>query len=333
MPLTPTDPAKAQVWIRGEAPNQVIDLYVPRGARGEIGPQGPLGPAVQLAVGDVAMGPAAPGTVGPQGPTGPKGDPGGIVLGTLLGTNNLNSFFTPGTYRQDTPSNATLVNNYPKANLTGLLNIFGRDGNVVIQQYMPIDGTSGAPIMYQRLSTSSTTWTPWRVFATTRVDQTAGRAIYQWDDLNNREQLVYGDTGWRDVRSLGNATNFDFTTRIINLRREGNTVRLSGQLQVLAGVTAFSYSTFLAVPTGFRVAGGIPYMVGVESTALQVRTTTALLRMLSIGNDMALQTIPGTGGLGNMAAGDVVNLSASWSTMEAWPTTLPGTAVGTIPNT
>jgi hypothetical protein len=42
MTLTPTDPTKAQVWIRGTSPNQIVDLYVPRGARGDKGEPGDL---------------------------------------------------------------------------------------------------------------------------------------------------------------------------------------------------------------------------------------------------------------------------------------------------
>jgi hypothetical protein len=42
MALTPTDPTKAQAWIRGTAPDLTVDLYVPRGARGDKGEPGDL---------------------------------------------------------------------------------------------------------------------------------------------------------------------------------------------------------------------------------------------------------------------------------------------------
>jgi len=42
MTLIPTDPTKAQIWIRGDSPNQIVDVYVPRGARGDKGEPGDL---------------------------------------------------------------------------------------------------------------------------------------------------------------------------------------------------------------------------------------------------------------------------------------------------
>jgi len=205
---------------------------------------------------------------------------------------------------------------------------------VVLQQYESIDGTVGSPVIYQRVSFNSTTWSSWRIFASSRVDQAAGRVIYEWDPVNGRDQLIYGDTGWRNVTALVNAANFEtgLTTRQMYLRRENYTVTMAGQVQVLAGAAAFSYSTFLPIPGGFRPLGGFASLGAMESTAIQVRGSTALLRMMTVGNDVALQTIPGTGTLGNMTAGDVINIVGRWSVTEVWPTVLPGTASGSIPN-
>jgi hypothetical protein len=281
----------------------------------------------ELTIGEVETGPMVPGIVGPQGPQGPKGDPGGWTIGPVISAGtSLDTITSPGLYLNASANSGAAPSN--NTGYGGHLEVIA-NANWIIQRYTNIFEVRETYIRYRN---SSGTWGPWYAQTTARVDQTAGRAIYQWDDINNRDQIIYGDTGWRDVRSLVNTANFDTTTRVMNLRREGSTVRLSGQLQVLAGVTAFSYSTFLAIPIGFRVPSGIPFMVGTETTALQIRTITALLRLLTSGNDVAIQTINGTGTLGNMAAGDVINISTSWSTSDAWPNTLPGTAVGSIPN-
>lgn len=282
MAFTPTDPTKAEVRVVGTYPNQTLDFYIPRGA---------------------------------------KGEPGGIVLGTILGTADLNSFFTPGTYRQTNGADATLLRNYPKANLTGLLNIFGRDGNVVVQQYMPIDGTSGVPTMYQRLSTSPTTWTSWRVFNSTRVDQTAGRAIYGWDDLNNREQLVYGDTGNRNILADLQAKVPSFTvgygTAVI--RRHGNVVTFTpAYFSGTRPVDEILYT----VPTGFRRASSANYPMVHPIMNLQGVNVAGSCLTYHIGNiywygpDVNSRSIT----------------PMTWMTDDPWPTTLPGVAVGTIPN-
>jgi len=337
MSPTPDDPTQAQAWITGEAPDQTVDFYIPRGNTGPIGPRGPIGPS--LAVGNVTtvVGPAAPGTVGPQGLTGPKGDPGGWTTGTELGNVNLNSIVTPGLYRAWTTTYSTVENNYPPTvGLSqGVLEVMSMAAPTdIIQRYTVMGGIAGnGKAMFIRRYFGGN-WSTWTVFLGARIDQTAGRAIYTWDDVNRREQLTYGDTGLRDM-TLSNSNPAFFDTnnasRKVFLRRYGSFVSVMGQLQVLAGATATNYSTFLNLPAGFRSAGGVG---GVETTALQIRGGTALLRFLTSGNDLALQTLPNMGaGLGNMTAGDVINLQATWQTTDAWPTILPGTASAGIPNT
>ena len=62
--------SEAAASITGTAPNYVLNLTIPQGEQGEIGPQGPIG----------ETGPqgetGAQGEVGPQGPAGPQGEPG-----------------------------------------------------------------------------------------------------------------------------------------------------------------------------------------------------------------------------------------------------------------
>lgn len=67
MPLSPTDPTQAQAWIRGTAPDQIVDFYIPRGNQGLVGPRGPIGPA--LAIGSVVTtGNPAAGIITPVDP-------------------------------------------------------------------------------------------------------------------------------------------------------------------------------------------------------------------------------------------------------------------------
>lgn len=282
MAQTPTDPTKAQAWITGTPPDLEMELYIPRGS---------------------------------------KGEPGGIVLGTLLGTANLNSIFTPGTYRQTAGADATLLRNYPKANLSGLMNVYGRDSNVVIQQYMPIDGTSGVPIMYQRLSLNATSWLPWRVFSTVRVDQTAGRAIYQWDDLNNREQLIYGDTGQRSIVSDQGWVDALIVTNVaMNAGGIARVRRIGYQVELILALdksATGSISSTVAFPVGFRPSQ--PF------NALGSNSGMALLRAYHGG---------GTSGINwnSSAVALAASITINYTTTDAWPTVLPGTAIGSIPN-
>lgn len=57
--------------------------------------------------------------------------------------------------------------------------------------------------------------------STLTVKQDAGRVITAWDYLNNREQLIYGDTGIREVTALSKATSGK-----VKLSRQGNMVWL-----------------------------------------------------------------------------------------------------------
>jgi hypothetical protein len=269
MALTPDDPTKAQAWIRGIAPNQFIDLYVPRGA---------------------------------------KGDPGGIALGTDLPDANLNSYVTSGVYRQTNPLFATQLNNYPAMNTIagGILTVHQRDpsSTVVLQMFQATSGSYDARVFWQRLRVSGT-WTPWRTYASTRVDQTAGRAIYQWDEVNQREQLIYGDTGKRNISSsFPNAGNAG-----VLLSRQGNTTTLlfADYLDNTSGGNAVWTNV---IPVGFRPANWV-YMP------------------IPSGRTIVIQN-GGTITCGQHS-GTVYQGSISWRTDETWPTSLPGVAVGSIP--
>lgn len=235
-----------------------------------------------------------------------------IVVGT-----NLNTLTTPGEYWQGTAQGGGAALNYPVDNTLGVLSVRS-SGNTVTQQFVStISSTAGARVIYvRRLIVSTSTWSAWACVSSQRVDQTAGRAIYTWDDLNNREQLICGDTGWRDISSLlinGWTLN---ASGILRIRRVGYQVTL-----VMANINGTAAANALAVAaiSGFAHAQGwINFPSGVKlGQAVAHRAADGLLAPgnPSIWND--------TGGMRD---------AFSWSTVDPWPTTLPGTAAGAIPN-
>ncbi len=271
MPQTPTDPTKAQVWVTGTAPTQQLEFYIPRGA---------------------------------------KGEPGGITLGTDLGTTNLNDIQVDGMYRQPSTANATALNNYPVVSRCSLMvqTVSTEGGGYKIQILIQLGSTVRGE--YRR-ALSNGVWSAWYFSTSQRVDQTAGRAIYVWDDLNSREQLIYGDTGWRDVKGL---TINGWTSTVLQLRRVGHIVTLSGAITA----TAATSDHYLPVQPGFTPSSSIYHGV---ASGIQVPPT---FRPLGTNATNHYVTSGGTSG--------TYNIQANYPTTDAWPTTLPGTASGTIPN-
>ena len=305
---TPTDPNQAQAWVTGTPPDQTVDFYIPRGNTGPMGPVGPQGPSLVVGSVETNMGPAAPGTVGPQGLTGPKGDPGGLVVGTLLSTADLNAILTDGVYRQDAHANATSIRNYP-VTFGGVLIVMQMQPTLLIQEYTPIRGEGvGSTTRYRREYTG--TWSPWRATTTTRIDQTAGRVIYQWDDVNNRDQLIYGDTGYRDISALVS----DLASGEVLLRRMGHlcSVIFSGvEFTNTSGILVHSYTGL--IPVGFQSARSIRLPLSPSPGQVTTYGASGTFEIMK--------------GMEGPVYGEIM-----WSTFNPWPTILPGTASGLIPN-
>lgn len=317
-----TDLADISPVIASEGNAVVRGLQGEQGIQGLTGPQGIQGiQGIQGVKGDTgATGLTGPqgiqGIQGLQGIQGVKGDPGGIVLGTSLGANNLNTITASGLYRQDNSANATLANNYPVV-APGVLTVYERvNATSLVQNYQTITGTLSyeARVLYTRVLQGGV-WSPWRAYASSRVDQTAGRVIYQWDDVNSREQIIYGDTGIRRVEA-------DFkngwTAAIASLRRVGSTVTFGTYtINPTARTTDIAYT----LPSGFRPAsyGG--------NIAFPVRYSGAV--------NTEWQQVTGVGDLypptGAISSNGFICVS-TWTTADSWPTTLPGVASGSIPN-
>lgn len=141
-----------------------------------------------------------------------------------------------------------------------------------------------------------------------------GRKITVWDSINKRQQLIYGDTGWRDLSgSLINGWTAGAVPAPARVRRVGYlvTIRAYG----LNGTAATAAAAF-TLPVGFRPPN----------------TEQVLLR--GNGANPILGSVDNVGNYSLPVGTEPVNIfgGVEFLTTEAWPTTLPGTAFGTIPN-
>lgn len=150
---------------------------------------------------------------------------------------------------------------------------------------------------------------------TYRFDNTAGKTCWAWDPTAGREQLIYGETGLRDITAL--APNV--TSGKLYLSRSGNEVSLIFSDVAMSGATGTSYDMIAAggIPLGFRPPLTHWYN-GVDGPPGLRRVGVASSGWVPV----YLSPIPS----------DFYRGKISWSTQHPWPTSLPGTAVGTIPN-
>jgi len=226
---------------------------------------------------------------------------------------DVNTFRTPGVYRfTGSGVNST---NLPVAN-AGILQVFKVNGDQnTMQEFRPFSGTAVRRRGYYMRSASndSTNWDAWDFVSPLRFDKTAGLALYAVDPTSQREQLVYGDTGWREV-AIGNGW-----TGSVRVRRVGYTVEVVGT--GLDGTNATSINVLLAsLGPGFRPQQNIPVMGRPTSN-------TSPPVYGSFAASTASLQVP-VGSVFNATSG----LQFSFTTVDPWPTTLPGTASGTIPN-
>lgn len=241
----------------------------------------------------------------------------GQFAGANLQTStDLNTVTTPGVYRQITATDLRALN-YPDISSLGILRVYTTT-NTVLQEFVPLtNGAQAARGTYmRRMIVSSGVWTSWTLAPTQRVDQTAGRAIYIWDALNNREQLIYGDTGWRDITTL--ATN-GWTFTQLRLRRFGPRCTL-----VIVGPNGVG-----STGTQFALVDNAAFRSAISQTnvfALADTTNPRELRVLNSGSTAIGFEFP-------IAWSSGRSFSAEWYTDAAWPSSLPGTAIGAIPNT
>jgi len=242
----------------------------------------------------------------------------GQFAGASLGSVDLNTVETPGRYRQG--GAASLALNYPVP-LLGMLDVSRPAqpiaGAWVVQTYYPVENASakGARVFYERVK-FDTTWTPWRAYASQRTDQTAGRVILTYDDANGQEQSIYGDTGFRGISGL--AVN-GWSITIATIRRVGSVVSLG---IFGANPAAATSDTILTVPGGFR-----PSSLYGGNTAHLVWTGNGVPTPVQFTTQGVMMARRDLGGIGQGAIALM-----TWTTTDTWPSVLPGTALGAIPN-
>lgn len=156
-------------------------------------------------------------------------------------------------------------------------------------------------------------------------DASVGRRQFTWDTVNQRYQMIYGDTGWRDLSSTVTWDASQTTgTGLLLLRRTTNHVAV--RLEWTSSGTAFSgrrdvFATG-GMPSGFRPSSNQEWAVCLSDPAGTVTVGGAMIR-----NDGKIQSSFAAAQLSKQ-----IEVSALYATTEAWPSSLPGTASGSIPN-
>lgn len=133
-------------------------------------------------------------------------------------------------------------------------------------------------------------------------DESVGRRCFAWNPVQAGWQMVYGDTGWRDVSSL----LVNSWTGAVYLRRLGFTTQLR-----VENLVSGSATTIATLPAGFR-PDRAEYLSGwhtVDAHRLDLATSGVL-------SSPQENNLYGT---------------FQFATTTAWPTTLPGVASGSIP--
>lgn len=137
-----------------------------------------------------------------------------------------------------------------------------------------------------------------------RVDESVGRVVKAWDHVNDREQIIYADTGLRQVALPVAGSAF--------LRRLGQDVTLYFR----DVITPTGAETIYTLPAGFTPDYSPQY------------------GFLGRNGARALATFTAQGGVVTQSTSHTTALYAQlkFTTNDPWPASLPGTAVGVIPN-
>ena len=139
------------------------------------------------------------------------------------------------------------------------------------------------------------------------TDESVGRRLFQWDANNARWQMTYGDTGWRDV----SADLINSYTGTLYLRRIGNVIHFVGN------ITRATSNGALNIPTGFKPTQDstrYPQFVSRSGTTGTLTSVMVDAQLYIYGADSNSYPVSG-----------------SYIAGEDWPTTLPGSASGSIP--
>lgn len=237
----------------------------------------------------------------------------GQYAGSAIQTSgvDVNTLTTPGVYRFSGAAATASLNMppYMQGNRAGVLEVFSVNlsTNTTIQrftQYLPGRG------IYTRAIVSNE-WSPWSLIPSQRIDTTAGYRVLTWDDVNNREQMIHGDTGWRNITALAGGAMTFTPPHGIWIRRVGDGV----SIEIIGAY--LSPSTIVSPPLGFR--SSTRYLGRGTLARHAAPSLVAGVRMVSSVGALDISPVPG------WTSGDVVSGTISYSTTDAWPTSLPGT--------
>lgn len=132
-------------------------------------------------------------------------------------------------------------------------------------------------------------------------DQTAGRVVKAWDHLNKREQIIYGDTGRRNIAPLAAMTEGSVT-----VRRYGSVVTVAMDAAKFSNAGTFTLAGVM--PYGFRPDASF------HGIAINLGATDGNRLSISTAGNVSIYTY----------AGGWVRFYATYSTLDSWPATLPG---------
>lgn len=243
-------------------------------------------------------------------PQGAKGEPGNPLNLTLAGTGDLNDLLTPAALNVGVAI-STFARNYPVEGVAGALFSYERSTSG-LQEFWPTSSAQMGNMFYRRIRVNHA-WQPWRSFSSQRVDNTAGRAIYTWDDTWNREQMIYGDTGLRNISANLLGIQPPTGNTFPSIRRVGTTVTLNLNGIVIDQDYAGQLELYV-VPDGFKNSFQQINMYPIVRTSpLEVKTMQLVSQKY-----VRLYQDP--------KAGDQIRHQITWETTDPWPTTLPGIA-------
>jgi hypothetical protein len=141
--------------------------------------------------------------------------------------------------------------------------------------------------------------------------------------VNNRWQMVYGDTGWRVNPGWFGA---DWDESNFYVRRVGWTVQFHGYLLRVTASGTVTSTALAAIPTGWRSFASTDVFPGL----ITVTTNYAIANNYGSTHVITLQacgvTLPAT-----WAANNRWYMPFTYQTTDAWPASNPGTAAGTVP--
>lgn len=163
---------------------------------------------------------------------------------------------------------------------------------------------------------------PGSTYTDTAVTCGAAKWIKMWGVGNIGWTVMYGDTGWRDIKTL--LDPFWDNTSNIQLRRINKTVYLrSSGLKVgdnptgarSANKTLFTNKADM--PLGFRGSGWGMCHGAVNIGSVQM----GAIYSSRDAHDFSIRGVPGTG---NWTKGEACSFNLSYVTENDWPTVLPG---------